>query len=469
MTDTSTPAGPPPGSGPQTADGSPAADAFPPAYGPPPPPRQGSGLDDLFARLRGLDVRRDTDRRWFGGVCAGLAARFGVDPLLIRAGAIALTIAGGLGIGVYLVLWLLLPDRHETVLAERAVRHGDVWPILLVVLTGLFLVGSVISVAAGGDGPGGPYWLLVPVGLVVWILATRSRPDLGTAPGYAPPPPPVGAPTVPPPPGAAASYATPYGTTSGPTPSPVAPYGSTTTWAPPPVPPAPPVPLAPPPPPRPRRRRPSGYLGLVSLGVAVALGALGAILAGPLGFPGEPAVLGFTFALAGVSAIVLGLALSGRASGFSGFVLVVLAALTTLGLLASHSPAPRDAAVGERTWSPSPVTLPASYSLGAGEAVLDLDGLTGLTPAATGTPPEVRAELGAGRLTIDIPAGLTVSIESHTDIGEIRHERVSEGTTTVVAEQNGDDRTYRTVIGDGDPDVVVRTEVGFGDTVIEEN
>ena len=60
-----------------------------------PPTGTPTALDDGLARLRRSSVRRDTDRRWFGGVCAGVAARFDVDPLLIRAAAIALTIAGG--------------------------------------------------------------------------------------------------------------------------------------------------------------------------------------------------------------------------------------------------------------------------------------------------------------------------------------------------------------------------------------
>ncbi len=67
----------------------------------PPPPPGGAApsvLDDALARLRGLGLRRDTGRRWFGGVCAGVAARVDVDPLLIRAAAIALTIAGGIGL-----------------------------------------------------------------------------------------------------------------------------------------------------------------------------------------------------------------------------------------------------------------------------------------------------------------------------------------------------------------------------------
>lgn len=44
-----------------------------------------------------------------GGVAGGLAEYSGVDPLLWRVGFVALTFAGGSGILVYLLLWLLMP------------------------------------------------------------------------------------------------------------------------------------------------------------------------------------------------------------------------------------------------------------------------------------------------------------------------------------------------------------------------
>jgi phage shock protein C len=44
-----------------------------------------------------------------GGVCGGLAEYSGIDPLLWRVGFVALTLAGGSGILVYLLLWVLMP------------------------------------------------------------------------------------------------------------------------------------------------------------------------------------------------------------------------------------------------------------------------------------------------------------------------------------------------------------------------
>jgi phage shock protein C len=44
-----------------------------------------------------------------GGVSGGLAEYSGIDTVLWRVGFVALTLAGGSGILVYLLLWVLMP------------------------------------------------------------------------------------------------------------------------------------------------------------------------------------------------------------------------------------------------------------------------------------------------------------------------------------------------------------------------
>jgi phage shock protein PspC (stress-responsive transcriptional regulator) len=44
-----------------------------------------------------------------GGVAGGLAEHLGIDALLWRIGFVALTLAGGSGVLVYLLLWVLMP------------------------------------------------------------------------------------------------------------------------------------------------------------------------------------------------------------------------------------------------------------------------------------------------------------------------------------------------------------------------
>jgi phage shock protein PspC (stress-responsive transcriptional regulator) len=47
-----------------------------------------------------------------GGVCGGLAAYSGLDPVLWRVGMVALTLLGP-GVVVYLLLWVLLPKGPD--------------------------------------------------------------------------------------------------------------------------------------------------------------------------------------------------------------------------------------------------------------------------------------------------------------------------------------------------------------------
>jgi phage shock protein PspC (stress-responsive transcriptional regulator) len=59
---------------------------------------------------------RPGSRRCFGqgkvvaGVCAGLAARYGWDPILVRLALVALVLCGfGSGILAYLAAWIVIP------------------------------------------------------------------------------------------------------------------------------------------------------------------------------------------------------------------------------------------------------------------------------------------------------------------------------------------------------------------------
>ncbi len=56
-------------------------------------------------------LRSKTDRK-VAGVCAGIAEYFDIDPTLVRIIFIILGLPGGApGILVYLVLWLVVPEK----------------------------------------------------------------------------------------------------------------------------------------------------------------------------------------------------------------------------------------------------------------------------------------------------------------------------------------------------------------------
>lgn len=54
------------------------------------------------------EVRRSGTDRMVGGICGGLAEYGGVDAVLWRVGLVALTLLGGSGVVLYLLLWVLL-------------------------------------------------------------------------------------------------------------------------------------------------------------------------------------------------------------------------------------------------------------------------------------------------------------------------------------------------------------------------
>jgi phage shock protein PspC (stress-responsive transcriptional regulator) len=53
--------------------------------------------------------RSRTDRT-LAGVCGGIAEYLGWDPTLVRVGWIILTLLGGSGILIYLIMWLVMPE-----------------------------------------------------------------------------------------------------------------------------------------------------------------------------------------------------------------------------------------------------------------------------------------------------------------------------------------------------------------------
>lgn len=62
--------------------------------------------------IRNQRLERGSDRL-LGGVCAGLAQHFAVDPLLVRLIFVLLALASGAGIVLYLLLWLFVPEAGE--------------------------------------------------------------------------------------------------------------------------------------------------------------------------------------------------------------------------------------------------------------------------------------------------------------------------------------------------------------------
>lgn len=68
-------------------------------------------------------IYRDPDNRILGGVCAGMGAYWDIEPWILRIIFTVLIFAGGFGLMVYLILWIVLPEARTT--AQKIEMRGE--------------------------------------------------------------------------------------------------------------------------------------------------------------------------------------------------------------------------------------------------------------------------------------------------------------------------------------------------------
>ncbi len=120
-------------------------------------------------------LTRSFDDRVLAGVCGGLAAYLGVDPVWVRVVFVAGSLFWGLGLIVYAVLWITLPEQAE----DEEVPPGPplattdpaaVAGVLLVTVGALILLWKLLSLLS--------FRIVVPVLLValgIFLLSQRRR------------------------------------------------------------------------------------------------------------------------------------------------------------------------------------------------------------------------------------------------------------------------------------------------------
>lgn len=68
---------------------------------------------------------RSTRDRMFAGVCGGIAEYLDVDPTLVRLVFVALTLMGGPGLIIYIVLMLIVPEDPGHAWKQKRGDGGD--------------------------------------------------------------------------------------------------------------------------------------------------------------------------------------------------------------------------------------------------------------------------------------------------------------------------------------------------------
>jgi phage shock protein C len=76
-----------------------------------------------ISRPRGT-VKRSRSDRMIGGVCAGVAKYFELDPVIVRLLFVVLALAQGAGVLLYLVLLVVLPEEDAAAPATAAPAAG---------------------------------------------------------------------------------------------------------------------------------------------------------------------------------------------------------------------------------------------------------------------------------------------------------------------------------------------------------
>jgi phage shock protein PspC (stress-responsive transcriptional regulator) len=444
-------------------DAAPAETTTPPASEsestPPPTGGPGAGAsagDRFFGWLRGLDLRREPG--WVGGVCAGIAARLGIDPLIVRGIAVVVAVLGGPAIFLYAVAWLLLPDTSDRIHLEDVFR-GRFEPVVaaiaaLIALSMLPLAQGFWFLGAGfwgmPDWSGSiprTLWTLVVVGLliafVVWLARRSSTPPSGARPA-------PDAPTVR---TAAAFTAAADGSVVGdPSASDTAPTEPTGTAADTPggtpadvaawraqqeqvraeqrayreqraanraaarLSPAERASLHEAQRARERATRSNPLYSLIVIGLAFVAGGLAILAVGGAEPSALDLVVGAAVALAVLSVGIIVNGIRGkRAGGAAGVAWLLLIPLAFTGVTLGAA----DTAV---RWGPVTTLTPAesqSFAIGAGRIELDL---TGFDRRGADLPASVSLQVGAGDITVVVPDGVTVVFSGFVGAGSIDAE-----------------------------------------------
>lgn len=136
----------------------------------PPHPERPTRGSRFFDWMRSLGIRREPG--WVGGVSAGIAARLGVDPLIVRGVFVVVAVLGGPALLFYAAAWVLLPDTGNKIHLEQLFRGR---PESAIAGAGVILLASMLPVTQGFWYFGSQFWgnsiTLGSIGRALWTMA----------------------------------------------------------------------------------------------------------------------------------------------------------------------------------------------------------------------------------------------------------------------------------------------------------
>lgn len=163
-------------------DAAPAAD---PGPRPAPPLGRPGPWQRFFSWVSGFGIARGDG--WIGGVCSGIAARLGIDPVIVRGVVVVAALFGLPVFLVYAIAWAVLPDLSGRIhLRDLLDRRFDpaMIGIGLMAFVGLFPVvpwftGAVLPFGFFGYSAWDSGWNLLPTWLSTAIGTTLAVAVIG--------------------------------------------------------------------------------------------------------------------------------------------------------------------------------------------------------------------------------------------------------------------------------------------------
>lgn len=121
-------------------------------------------------------LRRSQDDRVIGGVCGGLGRYLGVDAVLLRVAFVVLAIAGGGGLLLYVVSWILIPEERPGEDLGSS-RPSSVDTTRLIIGGTLIAIGTLLLLNLSIPRLGRYFWPLafIAIGVAVVIQGSTAR------------------------------------------------------------------------------------------------------------------------------------------------------------------------------------------------------------------------------------------------------------------------------------------------------
>jgi phage shock protein C len=138
-----------------------------------------------------MRLTRSTSDRVIAGVCGGLAAYLDIDSTLVRLAFAILLFASGIGLPIYLILWIIMPEENNQNDSDAEVIQKNLGEIgdsvysgvsgigrrgtigILLILMGIYFLLNQLGWLSWISGA--VFWPLVIIGFGVYLLIRQKR------------------------------------------------------------------------------------------------------------------------------------------------------------------------------------------------------------------------------------------------------------------------------------------------------